>query len=64
MLHPLLGTKKWQSIEPKGCVPCPRTYHSTASIDNRMFVFGGGHAGPQPVTDVQMHMFDAGELSG
>ena len=50
----------WSKPDIIGSPPCPRTCHSMASIGDKLFVFAGGLSGPDPVTDTQMHVFDAG----
>lgn len=45
----------------KGVQPQPRTFHtSSAAIGARLFVFGGGDKGAEPVKDQQLHVFDTG----
>lgn len=44
-----------------GVQPAPRTCHtSSAAIGDRLFVFGGGDKGAEPVKDQQLHVFDTG----
>lgn len=52
-------------MSPKvtGTPPSPRTYHtSSAVIGDRLYVFGGGDKGVDPVKDQQLHIFDSGKL--
>lgn len=45
----------------RGVQPQPRTFHtSSAAIGARLFVFGGGDKGAEPVKDQQLHVFDTG----
>ncbi|KAL4609421.1 rab9 effector protein with kelch motifs isoform X1 [Arapaima gigas] len=54
----------WKSVQVKGTPPSPRTYHTnTACVGERLFVFSGGGAGAAPVTDLQLHVFDAVSMS-
>lgn len=45
----------------RGEQPQPRTFHtSSAAIGARLFVFGGGDKGAEPVKDQRLHVFDTG----
>lgn len=45
----------------RGLQPLPRTFHtSSAAIGDRLYVFGGGDKGAEPVKDQQLHVFDTG----
>lgn len=45
----------------RGVQPQPRTFHtSSAAIGARLFVFGGGDKGAEPVKDQRLHVFDTG----
>lgn len=57
------GEKLWKTCDPKGIAPCPRTCLNVACIDEKMYVFGGGLQGAQPISDTKMHVFDAAECS-
>ena len=50
----------WEEISPKGHIPSPRTCLNVATIGNKLYIFGGGFQGANPVTDTKMHVFDAG----
>lgn len=44
-----------------GTPPLPRTFHaSLAAVEDRLYVFGGGDKGAEPVQDQQLHVFDTG----
>lgn len=44
-----------------GTPPLPRTFHaSLAAVGDRLYVFGGGDKGVEPVQDQQLHVFDTG----
>lgn len=44
-----------------GTPPLPRTFHaSLAAVGDRLYVFGGGDKGAEPVQDQQLHVFDTG----
>ncbi|XP_063000593.1 rab9 effector protein with kelch motifs [Elgaria multicarinata webbii] len=59
-----LGTGTWESPKVSGTPPSPRTFHtSSAAIGDRLYVFGGGEKGADPVKDQQLHVFDAATLS-
>lgn len=54
----------WSSVTVSGNPPSERTYHtSSATVGNKFIVYGGGHCGPDPVSDRQVHCFDATSLS-
>ncbi|NWI54591.1 RABEK protein, partial [Calyptomena viridis] len=62
VLDPETGT--WESPAVRGVQPQPRTFHtSSAAIGTRLFVFGGGHKGAEPVRDQQLHVFDTATLT-
>nr|XP_020656610.1 rab9 effector protein with kelch motifs isoform X1 [Pogona vitticeps] len=55
-----LSTGAWETPKVTGTPPSPRTYHtSTAAIGDRLYVFGGGEKGADPVQDQQLHIFDS-----
>ncbi|XP_066466859.1 rab9 effector protein with kelch motifs [Tiliqua scincoides] len=57
-----IGT--WESPPVTGGPPSPRTYHtSSAAIGNRLYVFGGGKKGADPVEDQKLHVFDTATLT-
>ncbi|XP_073456446.1 rab9 effector protein with kelch motifs [Aquarana catesbeiana] len=59
-----LGSRMWKSPRVEGCIPSPRTFHTTsASIGDKLFVFGGGDKGADPVADKNLYIFDAGNLT-
>ncbi|XP_053230359.1 rab9 effector protein with kelch motifs isoform X1 [Podarcis raffonei] len=54
----------WMSPKVSGTPPSPRTYHtSSAVIGDRLYVFGGGDKGVDPVKDQQLHIFDSATLT-
>ncbi|KAJ7405963.1 Rab9 effector protein with kelch motifs [Willisornis vidua] len=54
----------WESPAVRGAQPQPRTFHtSSAAIGARLFVFGGGHRGAEPVRDQRLHVFDTATLT-
>ncbi|XP_032933740.1 rab9 effector protein with kelch motifs [Catharus ustulatus] len=62
VLDPEIGT--WESPEVRGVQPQPRTFHtSSAAIGARLFVFGGGDKGAEPVKDQRLHVFDTATLT-
>ncbi|NXD24511.1 RABEK protein, partial [Spelaeornis formosus] len=62
LLEPEKGT--WESPAVRGVQPHPRTFHtSSAAIGARLFVFGGGEKGAEPVQDQQLHVFDTATLT-
>ncbi|XP_042334721.1 rab9 effector protein with kelch motifs [Sceloporus undulatus] len=59
-----LQSETWEKPEVTGTPPSPRTYHtSTAAIGDRLYVFGGGDKGVDPVQDQQLHIFDSATLT-
>ncbi|XP_066837080.1 rab9 effector protein with kelch motifs isoform X3 [Anser cygnoides] len=61
-LDPETGT--WESPAVAGTPPLPRTFHtSSAAIGDRLYVFGGGDKGAEPVRDQQLHVFDTDDLT-
>ncbi|XP_053138415.1 rab9 effector protein with kelch motifs [Hemicordylus capensis] len=59
-----LETGSWKSPKVTGTPPSPRTYHtSSAAIGDRLYVFGGGEKGADPVQDQQLHVFDSATLT-
>ncbi|KAM4889777.1 rab9 effector protein with kelch motifs [Sylvia borin] len=62
VLDPEIGT--WESPAVRGVQPQPRTFHtSSAAIGARLFVFGGGDKGAEPVKDQRLHVFDTATLT-
>uniref|UniRef100_A0A8C9UHL9 Rab9 effector protein with kelch motifs n=1 Tax=Serinus canaria TaxID=9135 RepID=A0A8C9UHL9_SERCA len=62
VLDPEIGT--WESPAVRGEQPQPRTFHtSSAAIGARLFVFGGGDKGAEPVKDQRLHVFDTATLA-
>lgn len=53
---------QWSNVKVSGTPPVPRTCRSTASIDNKLFIYSGGLTGPDPVADRQVNVFDAESL--
>ncbi|XP_061460539.1 rab9 effector protein with kelch motifs isoform X2 [Rhineura floridana] len=59
-----LQTGTWKSPNVIGTPPSPRTYHtSSAAIGDRLYIFGGGDKGVDPVRDQQLHVFDSATLT-
>ncbi|NXS74939.1 RABEK protein, partial [Pandion haliaetus] len=57
-------TGTWESPEVRGVQPLPRTFHtSSAAVGDRLYVFGGGDKGAEPVKDQQLHVFDTATLT-
>ncbi|KAM4647713.1 rab9 effector protein with kelch motifs isoform 1-T1 [Amazona ochrocephala] len=62
VLDPERGT--WESPEVSGEQPQPRTFHtSSAAVGGRLYVFGGGEKGAEPVKDQRLHVFDTATLT-
>ncbi|XP_039178977.1 rab9 effector protein with kelch motifs isoform X1 [Crotalus tigris] len=58
-----LETGLWRKTNVAGNPPSPRTYHtSTAAIGDRLYVFGGGDKGVDPVQDQQLYIFNSATL--
>ncbi|RXM92474.1 Rab9 effector protein with kelch motifs [Acipenser ruthenus] len=52
------------SFSDSHIIDLARTYHTcTASIGDKLYVFGGGDTGAQPVDDAKLHVFDAATLT-
>ncbi|XP_014345986.1 rab9 effector protein with kelch motifs isoform X3 [Latimeria chalumnae] len=59
-----LETGTWRSPKVRGTPPSARTFHtSTAAIGDKLYVFGGGDKGADPVQDTQLHVFDTATLT-
>ncbi|KAM9522157.1 rab9 effector protein with kelch motifs isoform 2-T2 [Guaruba guarouba] len=59
-----LQTGTWESPEVSGEQPLPRTFHtSSAGVGERLYVFGGGERGAEPVQDQRLHVFDTATLT-
>ncbi|NXL56507.1 RABEK protein, partial [Chordeiles acutipennis] len=57
-------TGAWESPAVSGVQPQARTFHSSsAAVADRLYVFGGGDKGAEPVQDQQLHVFDTATLS-
>lgn len=52
------ATNSWSTPNITGTLPTPRTYHTTAVVGDKFIVYSGGHSGPDPVGDRQVHCFD------
>ncbi|XP_022094352.1 rab9 effector protein with kelch motifs-like [Acanthaster planci] len=50
---------KWNTVTVTGTPPSPRTCRNCASLGDKLYVFGGGHQGAEPVSDRQLYVFDA-----
>ncbi|NXU53994.1 RABEK protein, partial [Turnix velox] len=62
VLDPEVG--RWESPEVRGVQPRPRTFHTcSAAVGARLYVFGGGEKGAEPVRDQRLHVFDTDTLS-
>lgn len=49
----------WSVSSYNGQCPGPRTLHCGGFSGNKMYIFGGGHLGADPVSDLRLHVFDA-----
>uniref|UniRef100_H9G8E9 Rab9 effector protein with kelch motifs n=1 Tax=Anolis carolinensis TaxID=28377 RepID=H9G8E9_ANOCA len=64
MMYNIQKTGTWEKPEVRGVPPSVRTFHtSTAAIGDRLYVFGGGDKGADPVQDQQLHIFDSATLT-
>ncbi|KAL3871702.1 hypothetical protein ACJMK2_039685 [Sinanodonta woodiana] len=52
-------TNSWRSLNVSGTPPSERTFHTSACIGDKFFVYSGGHCGPDPVGDREVYCFDA-----
>ncbi|XP_019643444.1 PREDICTED: rab9 effector protein with kelch motifs-like [Branchiostoma belcheri] len=57
------GTGTWTTADVQGTPPSPRTCHYTAHRGDRLYVWGGGKTGAEPVEDRKLHVFDAATLT-
>jgi len=57
------GNGEVQKVDCTGTLPSPRTLHSSAWYGDVLYVWGGGKQGSEPVSDVQLHVFDAATKS-
>ncbi|KAM4695999.1 rab9 effector protein with kelch motifs [Rhinophrynus dorsalis] len=58
------GSCSWRSPKVKGAAPSPRTFHSSsASIEDKLYVFGGGDKGAEPVSDTRLYVYDAATMT-
>lgn len=57
------ATNTWSLVSASGRNPGPRTIHCGAASDDKLFVWGGGHLGADPVSDRELHIFDAATKS-
>ncbi|XP_067133127.1 rab9 effector protein with kelch motifs-like isoform X1 [Centruroides vittatus] len=53
------NTMVWTTVEVDGCQPSPRTQHHSAAFGDYLVVFGGGDCGANPVSDCDVHIFNA-----
>ncbi|XP_078502189.1 rab9 effector protein with kelch motifs isoform X2 [Lissotriton helveticus] len=61
VLHQETGA--WKSPKVSGSPPSPRTFHtSSSSIGDKLYVFGGGEKGSEPVEDTMLHVFDSDDM--
>ncbi|XP_038046504.1 rab9 effector protein with kelch motifs-like [Patiria miniata] len=58
-----LDSGKWSTVSVTGTPPSPRTCRNCASLGDKLYVFGGGHQGAEPVSDRQLYAFDAASLA-
>ncbi|KAI8512415.1 hypothetical protein Bbelb_090540 [Branchiostoma belcheri] len=56
-------TGAWTTADVQGTPPSPRTCHYTAHRGDRLYVWGGGKTGAEPVEDRKLHVFDAATLT-
>ncbi|XP_063963718.1 rab9 effector protein with kelch motifs-like [Lytechinus pictus] len=54
-----LASKSWSSVTTKGTTPSPRTCRGSAVDGSKLYIFGGGQQGSEPVSDTMMHVYDA-----
>jgi hypothetical protein len=59
MAYDFLDAKSWCLSLPSGEAPSRRTCHSAAAVDNRLFIFGGGQSGAEPVQDDKLYVYNA-----
>ncbi|KAM4665203.1 rab9 effector protein with kelch motifs isoform 2-T2 [Discoglossus pictus] len=58
------GTSSWKSPKVQGIAPSPRTFHtSSAAIEDKLYVFGGGEKMSDPVSDSKLHLFDSATMT-
>lgn len=53
------NSMEWTTVEVDGSQPSPRTQHHSAAFRDYLVVFGGGDAGANPVSDSDIHIFNA-----
>ncbi|XP_030848354.1 rab9 effector protein with kelch motifs-like [Strongylocentrotus purpuratus] len=54
-----LATKSWSMVPTSGTAPSPRTCRGSAFDGSKLYIFGGGQQGSEPVPDTKMHVYDA-----
>lgn len=54
-----IKNETWSTVKAAGIAPVPRTHHTTAVIDDCVYIFSGGKSGAEPVQDRQLHCFNA-----
>eukprot|EP00058_Branchiostoma_floridae_P014644 XP_002600132.1 hypothetical protein BRAFLDRAFT_276373 [Branchiostoma floridae] len=57
------GTGTWTTADVQGTPPSPRTCHYTSHRGDRLYVWGGGKTGAEPIEDRKLHVFDAATLT-
>ncbi|KAG7498278.1 rab9 effector protein with kelch motifs [Solea senegalensis] len=58
------GHSLWKEVSVNGKPPGPRTYHTnSACLGDKLYVFSGGEAGAEPVSDQKLHVFDTVSLT-
>ena len=51
--------EQWSAVKTSGTAPSARTHHTTACIDDCVYIFSGGKSGAEPVQDRQVYCFNA-----
>ncbi|OCT67164.1 hypothetical protein XELAEV_18038446mg [Xenopus laevis] len=58
------GAASWKSPKVMGTPPSPRTFHtSSATIEDKLYVFGGGEKGAEPVADTNLYIYDTATMT-
>ena len=61
-----IDDNKWQEIITSGCIPIPRTYHSSSSMvpeSQSIVVYSGGDTGTDPVADQKVYILNPSEFA-
>ncbi|XP_078606510.1 uncharacterized protein LOC144879132 [Branchiostoma floridae x Branchiostoma japonicum] len=56
-------TGTWTTADIQGTPPSPRTCHYTSHRGDKLYVWGGGKTGAEPIEDRKLHVFDAATLT-